>query len=67
MTHQYAGRQLSYLGLVAGDRPGEDVDLDAPLGKALGHLDDIDVQTARVAGPRLLERRRVNAYGRDPP
>lgn len=34
---------------------GEDVDLDAALGEPLGHLDDVDVHAARVAGPRLVE------------
>ena len=67
MAYQHARRQLGYLRLVAGYRPGEDVDLDASLGQALGDLDHIDVKTACVAGPRLLERRCVNADGRDPP
>ena len=45
------GRELGRRGHVAGDRAGEDVHLHAPLGQALGHLDDVDVQAACVAGP----------------
>ena len=67
MADQYARRQLGDLRLIAGYRPGEDVDLDAPLGESLGDLDHVNVEAARVAGPWLLERRRVNADGRDPP
>ena len=67
MADEDAGRQLGDLRLVAGHRPGEDVDLDAPLSEALGDFDDVDVQTACVAGTWLLERRRVNADGRDAP
>ncbi len=67
MAYQHAGRQLSDLRLVPGYGPGEDVDLDAALGEPLGDLDDVDVKTARVAGPWLLKRRCVNADSRDPP
>jgi len=35
---------------------GEDLDLDAALGQALGDLDDVDVQAACIAGSWLLER-----------
>ena len=67
VPYQYAGSQLGDLRLVAGYGPGEDVDLDAPLGQALGHLDDVHVEAACIASTWLLKRRRVNADGRDPP
>ena len=43
-----AGRQ--------GDRAGEDLHFNATLGKAAGDLDNVDIQAARVACSRLLER-----------
>jgi hypothetical protein len=67
MTDEDAGRELGDLRLVAGYRPGEYVNLDTPLGEALGDLNDVDIKTACVAGPWLLERRCVNADGRDAP
>ncbi len=56
MAHQHAGGQLSHLGLLTGDRPGEDVDLHAALSEPSGYFDDVDVKAACVAGPRLLKR-----------
>ncbi len=54
MPDQHARRQLRNLGLIAGDGPGEDVDLDAALGQSLGNFDHIHVKAASVAGSRLL-------------
>jgi hypothetical protein len=67
VTYEDARRQLGHLGLVAGDRPGKYVDLHAPLSEPPGDLDDVDIESSGVAGPRLLERRCVNADGRDAP
>src|SRR5215469_18951689 len=67
VPHQHAGSQFSDLWLVAGDGPGEDVNLDASLGQSSGHLDDVDIEAACIASTWLLKRRRVNADGRDPP
>jgi hypothetical protein len=67
VAYQYARRQLGDLRLIAGHSPGEDVDLDTSLGESLRDLDHVNVETARVAGPRLFKRRRMNADGRDAP
>ncbi len=44
---------------MAGNAPdgsaGEDLDLDAEVGQALGSLDDVDVHAAGVAGSGLVE------------
>src|SRR5262249_31967424 len=44
-----------------------DVDLDALSGELLGQLEDVDVHTARIAGPGLVERRGVQADHRQTP
>jgi hypothetical protein len=67
VPHQYARSQLGHVRLIARDGPGEDVDFDATGGEALGNLDHIDVKAARVAGPRLLKRRSMDADGCYPP
>lgn len=45
-----AGRQPARGGL------GEDLDLDVDRGEPLGELHDVDVHTARVARPGLVQR-----------
>ena len=67
MPDEYPGHQFAHRGGVAGDRPGEDLHLYAAGGHALGDLDDVDVEAARVAGARLFQRRGMDADGRDPP
>ncbi len=64
---QHAGSQLGDRRRVPADRAGEHLDLDAAGGQALGHLDDVHVQAAGIAGSWLVKRRRVDADGRDPP
>ena len=56
VAHQHPGSELGHRRHLAGDRAGEDVHFHAALGEALGHLDDVDVQAARVTGSGLLER-----------
>jgi len=56
VPYEHSGSQLGDLRLISGDGPGEDVNLDAPLGQALGYLDDVDVQAAGIASTWLLKR-----------
>ncbi len=67
VADEHAGYQLHRGRRFRADRAGEDLDLDAAAGQLLGHLDHVDVEAARVAGARLVERRGVHADGRDPP
>jgi hypothetical protein len=67
MADQDARRQLGHLRLVARHGSGEDVDFHTPLSEPPGDLDDVDVESPGVAGPRLLEWRCVNADSRDTP
>ena len=61
------GTSSTAAGVSRTDRAGEDLHLDAAAGQLLGHLDHVDVEPARVAGARLVERGGVQANGRDPP
>ena len=66
-AHEHPGNELGQRRGVPADRPGEDLDLGAPLREPLGDLDYVDVQSARVAGARLVERGRMDAERGDPP
>src|SRR5690606_37481791 len=61
-----ARRELDDRGHRPAGGAGEDVDLDAPGGEALGHLDDVDVHPARVAGTWLIKRGSMNTDRRNP-
>ena len=64
---EHAGHELGDRGRIPRHRAGEDVDLDAAGRHPLGDFDHINIQAAGVAGAWLLERRGMNADGRDPP
>jgi hypothetical protein len=64
---EHPGNELGQWRGVPADRPGEDLDLGAPLREPLGDLDHVNVQSARVAGARLVERGRMDAERGDPP
>ncbi len=52
---KHAGSELGDRGGVPADRAGEHLDLDAPRGEPPGHLDDVHVQAAGVAGSWLVK------------
>src|SRR5918999_5782173 len=66
VPHVYAGRQLHDGRQRPARGPGEDVDLDTARGEPFGHLDDVDVHAAGIAGPRLVERRSMHTDRCDP-
>ena len=63
---QYPRGHLDARRQVAGRGAGEDLDRDARLGHPAGHLDDVDVHPAGVAGARLVQRGRVDRENGDP-
>ena len=65
VAHQYAGGERHRRRVGRGGGPGEDLDLDAAAGQVQSRLQDVDVQSARVTGSRLCQRRGVHGQHRD--
>lgn len=54
-AYQHPGRCLLHRGHIRGGGPGEDLDLDPPLGQLERGLEDVDVHPARITGTGLCQ------------